>query len=103
MQLFCHKVWHLLPAVNAYENVALRHSTSWSKMPLLPCCSNVIVLANALNLFSSYSQRYIHLEFDVYWPPEPEDGDITWPSICLYKDRVPWLKPPPIIAAKRRV
>ena len=101
MQSFCHEVWHLLPAINAYENVALRHSTSWSKTPPLPRCSNVIVSADVLDLSSSYSQGYIHPESDIYRPPEPEDGDITWPSVCLYKDRIPWLKPPPIIVAKK--
>ena len=45
---------------------------------------------------------YIRPESDVYQKPEPKDGDITWPLVCPYKDRDPWLKPPPIMAAGRK-
>jgi hypothetical protein len=95
-------VWHLLPEVNAYEVVALRHTTNWSDTLSSICCSNVIGSASALDLSSSHSQGYVRPESDVYQKPEPEDGEITWPSVCPYIDRVPWLKPPPIMAADKR-
>ena len=100
---FCPKdVWHLLPDVNAYEAVALRHATPWSEQLPSLCYSNVIASASALDLSSSHSQGYVRPESDVYQKPEPEDGDITWPSVCLYIDRVPWLKPPPIMVADKK-
>ena len=100
---FCPKdVWHLLPDINAYEVVALRHATSWSETLPSLSCSNVIASADALDLSSSHSQGYVRPESDVYQKPEPEDGDITWPLVCLYKDRDPWLKPPPIMVPDKK-
>jgi hypothetical protein len=100
---FCpEQVWHLLPNINAYEAVAMRHPTPWSKSPPTFRCLNVIATAEALDLSSSQSQGYVRPVSDVYQQPDPEDGDNTWPSSCLFKDRIPWIKPPPIMEASKK-
>jgi hypothetical protein len=102
---FCPpSVWHLRSDVNAYETVACRHNTPWLTEPH-PVVSgpNVTSAPDALRRSSSHFQGFSRPSSELFQQPEPEDGDIIWPSIVLFPNRIPWVKPPPIVvAAKKR-
>jgi hypothetical protein len=97
---FCPpQIWHLRPDVNAYEAVALRNPTLLLSEPPVPSQGpNVKALPDALARSSSHSNGYSRL-VDQQYNPEPDDGDILWPSIIVFTDRIPWIRPPPIVGA----
>jgi hypothetical protein len=100
---FCPpSVWHLSSDVNAYEAIACRNATPWLTNPcLLATGPNITSSPEALARSSSHVHGYIRPNSELFQQPEPDDGDIIWPSTVLFPNCIPWVKPPPIIAAAR--
>jgi hypothetical protein len=97
-------VWHLRHDINAYEVVAMRNNTFWSTDPAPPPPPHSLSITSslkALECSSSHFHGYSRSALEIYQQPEPKDGDIIWPSTICFPDHIPWIRPPPIIAAEK--
>jgi hypothetical protein len=94
-------IWHLRGDVNAYDAVARRQTITWLSDPPLPSNGpNIRASSEALARSSSHSHGYSR-PLEKQLPITHEDGDIVWLSSLPFPNRIPWIKPPSIIAADK--